>query len=254
METHDEPGMDPTFTPISDDLGEGATDPTRDYVLEIAIAHDALELHRVFFDVPRGNVRRLLLGEVRRLIDDEAMWLARERLSGHIVGVCTIDVPRSPTGEVEGPAELGGPVVLPGHRRRGLGTALASMAIAHHFWDEDPAPLLAHVEVDERMPRTIMGTLGFGRAGSIHVPCNAPGLPFGPEEGLEAEAFVLEDEGRASAFWRVATYLDRGSISGADGRPSPIYLEAHPEMTPFVLRSTAASILLGDGNDEVNAA
>lgn len=225
-------------------------DPTRSYVLEIAIAHDALELHRLFFAIPPPGGRRRLLGEVRRLIDDERMWLVRERLSGHPVGVCTIDVLRSSTGEPTGVATLDGPVILPDHRRRGLGVTLASMTIAHHFWDGPTTPLTTHLEDDGGTTRTIVERLGFRRVATARVARHILGLDH--PGSTHAHAFELEEEGRARAFWRTATVLDRGSTRAVDGRSTTIYAEPHPEMSPLRLRSAAASILL-DG-DTINAA
>ncbi|MCA9651141.1 MAG: GNAT family N-acetyltransferase [Myxococcales bacterium] len=255
MGAHETPHEELELSPIDDALEHGAVDPTRDYVLELATVRDVLELHRLFFATPRRGARRLLRGEVRRLVDDETLWLARERASGHIVGTCFIEIPRAENGEVEGPAEYGGAIVLSGHRGRGLGLVLTSVAIAHHFWDDDPAPLLAHAFDGDHRPRATMHRAGFRVVGRMRLPRDTRGLEHlaAADGSIHADALALEDHGRAWSFRRVASYLERGSVMGGDGRPSAIYLEVHPEMSAEALRRAAGSIDAVGGDDSAAA-
>ena len=145
-------------------------------VLRTAQEVDLEDVYVLVFENPEKHVRRLSREDVGNLVGSGVLWIARDQ-EGRLVGCCYVRVPESTEAEMP-PAEYGGAYVRAEHRGRGIGEALARLAIAHFMWDNDPESLpalIAHVHIENEKPRTVLEKLGFRHDKRIKVPEGVPG-------------------------------------------------------------------------------
>ena len=114
--------------------------PSVVYHIRPACASDVQDIHALVFANPGPHIRRLSVQDVRDLVKDGVFWLACDE-QGRLVGTSYVRVPLSEPGVTPEPAEYGGAFVLKECRRLGLGTALAQLALAHYFWDNERGSL-----------------------------------------------------------------------------------------------------------------
>lgn len=209
---------------------------------------DLEDVYVLVFENPEKHIRKLSREEVSKLIADGVLWIARDQ-EGRLVGCCYVKVPLSTETEAP-PAEYGGAFVRGEQRGRGIGEALARLAIAHFMWDNDPESLprlLAHVHAENEKPRTVLGKLGFRHDKRIQVPEGVPGfehMPKAKEDGLvHGDEFVFEAKKIAPLLRAVATVLRKKKIVGKNGEETPIAARLKvPEFTPENLEILATLV------------
>jgi len=148
------------------------------------------------------------------------------------------------------PAEYGGAYVRAEHRGRGIGEALARLAIAHFMWDNDPESLpalIAHVHIENEKPRTVLGKLGFRHDKRIQASGGVPGfehMPKAKEDGLvHGDEFVFDSKKIAELLRQVAAVLRNKKIEGKSGEETPILAKLKvEEFTSENLESLAKAV------------
>lgn len=217
-------------------------------VLRTAQDVDLEDVYVLVFETPEQHIRKLSREDVGKLIGAGVLWIAREQ-EGRLVGCCYVRVPESTETDMP-PAEYGGAFVRKEHRGRGIGEALARLAIAHFMWDNDPESLpalIAHVHVENAKPRTVLEKLGFRQDKRVKVPEGVPGfehMPKAQEDGLvHGDEFAFEPKKIADLLRQVAAVLRSRKIKGKGGDETPILAKLKvQEFTPENLETLATAV------------
>lgn len=222
--------------------------PSQGYWVGPARSEDASAIFGLVFENPDQFVRKISLETLIARIEGGVCWVARSGgAGGPIVAACLITVPETVPDKAPEPAEFGGLYVQERLQGNGLGSSLATFAVASYFWDNDPEsqsppPLIAHIHVDNPKPRRILSKLQFrqkpgttkvpeGIAGFEHMPKNAAGI-------VEGHEFEYPPERRIDLFRWAADVLERRSLKWGE----PIDFASPIGMTADELRRLAAAL------------
>ncbi|MFA5762665.1 MAG: GNAT family N-acetyltransferase [Bacilli bacterium] len=213
-----------------------------------ARSEDTKAIHDLVFQKPDQFIRGISLETLRSRIEAGVCWVVRrDNRGGEIKAACLITVPETSPGTPPEPAEFGGLYVHEELRGSGLGTSLATFALASYFWDNDPEsstplPLIAHVHVDNEKPRRILGKLQFvQKSGVIEVPDDVEGfahMPRNADGKVEGHEFEYPAVKRPDLFRWTATVLERRTLPIGE----PVEFDCPVGMTAEELRQLAAAL------------
>lgn len=205
-------------------------------------------IHDLVFQKPDQFVRRISFDTLNSRIQDGVCWVARlGGAGGEIVAACMITVPETSPDKPPEPAEFGGLYVHEKLRGSGLGTSLATFAVASYFWDNDPEssdpiPLIAHVHVQNQKPRRILAKLQFvQKPGVIEVPDGIGGFEHMPKSAtgrLEGHEFEYPADKRPDIFRWAATVLENRTLPSGE----PVEFDCPIGMTVAELRRLAGAL------------
>ncbi|MBI5529791.1 MAG: GNAT family N-acetyltransferase [Deltaproteobacteria bacterium] len=213
-----------------------------------ARSEDTEAIHDLVFQNPDQFLRRISFETLKGRIAAGVCWVARRGGAGReIVAACVITVPETSPGKPPEPAEFGGLYVHEQLRGSGLGTSLATFAVASYFWDNDaensaPLPLIAHVHVKNQKPRRILGKLQFvQKPGVIEVPDGIEGFEHMPKNAagnVEGHEFEYPAAKRPDLFRWAAMVLETRTLTKGE----PVEFDCPIGMTAAELRRLAAAL------------
>lgn len=185
----------------------------------LAKASDAQAIFDLVYLHPDPFLRAVKLEDVENWIAHGACWIVRDS-TNKIVGACNIRVPETTADSAPEPAEFGGIFLLPNYRERGVADALAVLALASYYWDNDPEdlnpiPVISHVHIKNDKPLKLLDRIGFIFQREISVPDGVPGFEHMPREEdgrLLGKEFLLPAERRIQLFREMAKLISTREI------------------------------------------
>lgn len=219
--------------------------PYSEYSLTIAHSRELVGIFAFLLANPEKNLRAVSLEEVQCLINNGQFVVVRHVPKGNRI-IATCYTKDQPPGY-----EMGGALVDPDHRRRGLGKLMIAVAIANHYFavaddldrrEESVGGLIAHVvKGNERIAGTMV-ELGFDEIESdaTFSPDYDAGLARLPTEKdgkIHARVFRFDPERYRDLFkWLARTY---GEVTGENNETHRCEIQV-PLLTREVLRRAAS--------------